>query len=101
FDWLPKLLAASRELCRGRIGIAGAAVEDAVAIDDLVAEVRRVKDDDEREALARAVELTLGAQRRVAELAAEGLSEIELFPAAHAWAQNSALEPVEVVGDVL
>src|SRR5205823_7439087 len=103
FDPLPKLVAACRELCRGRIGVAGTdpgAFDDAVAIDDLVAEVRRVKDEDERAAVARSVELTLGAQRRVAELAAEGLSELELFTAAHSWAQNTALEPIEVVGDV-
>jgi Xaa-Pro aminopeptidase len=101
FDWLPKLVQTCRELCQGRIGVAGVALfDDAVAIDDLVAEVRRVKDDDELAAVTRSVELTLGAQRRVAELAGEGLSEIELFTAALVSAQNAALEPVEFVGDV-
>jgi Xaa-Pro aminopeptidase len=100
FDPLPKLVAACRELCSGPIGAAGAAVEDAVPIDDLVAEVRRVKDEDEVAAISRAVDVTLGAQRRVAELAAEGLTELELFTAAHAWAQNAAGEPIELVGDV-
>jgi len=101
FDWLPKLVRACRELCHGRIGVAGVApFDDAVAIDDLVAEVRRVKDEDELVAVTRSVELTLGAQRRVAELAGEGLSEIELFTAALASAQNAALEPIEFVGDV-
>jgi Xaa-Pro aminopeptidase len=101
FDWLPKLVRACLELCHGRIGVAGVApFDDAVAIDDLVAEVRRVKDEDELVAVTRSVELTLGAQRRVAELAGEGLSEIELFTAALASAQNAALEPIEFVGDV-
>lgn len=101
FDWLPKLLRACRELCRGRIGVAGVdPFDDAIAIDDLVAEVRRVKDDDELRALTRSVELTFRAQQRVAELATEGLSEIELFTAALAAAQNAALEPVEFLGDV-
>jgi len=101
FDWLPKLVRACRELCHGRIGVAGVApFDDAVAIDDLVAEVRRVKDEDELAAVTRSVELTLAAQQRVAELAGEGLSEIELFTAALASAQNGALEPVEFVGDV-
>jgi Xaa-Pro dipeptidase len=100
FDWRPKLLAACRGLCTGRVGVAGAAMEGAVPIDDLAAEVRRVKDEDEVAAISRSVGLALGAQRRVTELAGEGLSEIELFTAAHAWAQNAALEPVELVGSV-
>ena len=100
FDPLPKLVDACRGLCAGQLGVAGIALEDAVPVDDLVASVRRVKDEDELAAVARAVELSLGAQRRVAEGAAEGLNEIELFTAAHAWAQNAALEPVELVGDV-
>lgn len=101
FDWLPELVRTCRELCHGRVGVAGLAPFDgAVAIDDLVAEVRRVKDEDELAAVTRSVELALGAQRRVAELAREGLSEIELFTAALASAQNKALEPVEFVGDV-
>jgi Xaa-Pro aminopeptidase len=101
FDWLPKLVRACRALCHGRIGVAGIAPFDgAVAIDDLAAAIRRVKDEDELAAVTRSAELTLGAQRRVAELASEGLSEIELFTAALAAAQNAALEPVEFVGDV-
>ena len=101
FDWLPELVRTCRELCHGRVGVAGLAPFDgAVAIDDLVAEVRRVKDEDELAAVTRSVELSLGAQRRVAQLAGEGLSEIELFTAALASAQNTALEPVEFVGDV-
>jgi Xaa-Pro aminopeptidase len=102
FDWLPKLIRACRELCHGKIGVAGVApFDDAVAIDDLAAAIRRVKDEDELAAMTRSVELTLGAQRRVAELAREGLSEIELFTAGLASAQNAALEPVEFVGDLL
>ena len=101
FDWLPKLVRACRELCRGRVGVAGIDPFDgAVPIDDLVADVRRVKDEDELAAVTRSAELSLGAQRRVAELAGEGLSEIELFTAALATAQDDALEPVEFVGDV-
>jgi Xaa-Pro aminopeptidase len=101
FDWLPKLVQACRELCHGRIGVAGVApFAGAVAIDDLVAGVRRVKDEDELVAVARSVELALEAQRHVAELAGNGLSEIELFSAALASAQNAALGPVEFVGDV-
>jgi Xaa-Pro aminopeptidase len=101
FDWLPKLVAACRELCRGRIGVAGISPFDgAVAIDDLAAEVRRVKDEDELRAVRRSVELSLGAQRQVAELAGEGMSEIELFTAALASAQNEAGEPIEFVGSV-
>jgi Xaa-Pro aminopeptidase len=101
FGWLPKLVATCRELCRGRIAVAGISpFEGAIAIDDLAAEVRRVKDDDELRAMRRSVELTLGGQRQVAELAGEGLSEIELFTAALAWAQNTAGEPIEFVGSV-
>jgi Xaa-Pro aminopeptidase len=101
FDWLPKLVATCRELCRGRIGVAGISPFDgAVAIEDLVAQVRRVKDDDERRAVTRSVELTLRAQRQVAERAGDGMSEIELFTAALASAQNEAGEPVEFVGSV-
>ena len=101
FDWLPKLVATCRELCQGRIGVAGVSPFDgAVAIEDLVAQVRRVKDDDELRAVKRSVALSLGAQRQVAELAAEGLSEIELFTAALASAQNAAGEPIEFVGSV-
>jgi Xaa-Pro aminopeptidase len=101
FDWLPKLVRACRDLCHGRIGVAGVApFADAVAIDDLTAAVRRVKDEDELAAVTRSAELTLGAQRRVAELAQEGLSEIELFTSALASAQNEAREPLEFVGDV-
>jgi Xaa-Pro aminopeptidase len=101
FDWLPKLVRACRELCQGKIGVAGVApFDDAVAIDGLAAAIRRAKDEDERAAVARSVELTLGAQRRAAELAREGLSEIELFTAAFASAQNAALEPIEFVGDL-
>ena len=101
FDWLPKLVAACRELCHGKVGVAGIAPFDgAVAIDDLTAAVRRVKDADELAAVTRSVGLTLRGQRRVAELAREGLSEIELFTAAHASAQDAALEPVEFVGGV-
>lgn len=101
FDWLPKLVGACRELCHGRVGVAGIApFAGAVAIDDLAAAVRREKDEDELAAITRSVELTLRAQRRVAELAREGLSEIELFTAALASAQEAALEPVEFVGGV-
>ncbi len=103
FDPLPKLVRACGELCEGRIGVAGldpGAFGDAVAVDDLAAEVRRVKDEDELAALSRSVELSLGAQRRVAAGVAEGQSELELFTAAHAWAQIEAAEPVEFVGDV-
>jgi Xaa-Pro aminopeptidase len=101
FDWLPKLVQACRELCHGRIAVAGmAASGDSVAIDDLAAAIRRVKDEDEQSAVARSAQLTLDAQRRVAELAGEGLSEIELFTEALASAQNAALEPVEFVGAV-
>ena len=65
FDWLPKLVQACRELCSGKVGVAGIApFEGAVAIDDLVAAVRRVKDDDELAAVTRSVELTLRAQRQ-------------------------------------
>jgi Xaa-Pro aminopeptidase len=101
FDWLPKLVATCRALCRGPIGVAGISPFDgAVAIDDLVSQVRRVKDDDELRAVERSVELTLGAQRQVAELAGNGLSEIELFTSALAWAQHEAGEPIEFVGSV-
>lgn len=101
FDWLPKLVATCRELCQGRIGVAGISPFDgAVAIEDLVAQVRRVKDDDELRAVQRSVELTLGAQRHVTQLAGGGMSEIELFTAALASAQNEAGEPLEFVGSV-
>jgi Xaa-Pro aminopeptidase len=100
FDPLPKLLAACRGLCRGRLAVAGAALEDAQPIDDLAATVRRVKDEDELAAIGRAVEVSLGAQRLVTERAAEGLTELELFTDAFAWAQNEAREPIDFVGDV-
>jgi Xaa-Pro aminopeptidase len=100
FDPLPKLVAACRALCRGRIGVAGAALDDAEPIDDLVAAIRRVKDEDELAAVGRAVQISHGAQRRVAERASEGLTELELFTDAMAWAQNEAGEPIDFVGDV-
>jgi Xaa-Pro dipeptidase len=104
FRPLATLVPTCARLCGGRIGVAGAdpgLFGDAVGIEDLAAHVRRVKDEDELAAVARSVQLTLGAQQQVAAGAAQDQSEIELTTAALAWAQTAALEPIEFVGAVL
>jgi Xaa-Pro dipeptidase len=86
-------------------GVGGAALATAGRhgrpIDELVAAVRLVKDDDEHRMLARAYELALVAQETVAAGAAPGMREIDLYSAAHAAAQEAAGGPIEFTGDLL
>jgi Xaa-Pro aminopeptidase len=63
-------------------------------------QIRRVKDPDEVTRLRRARDLSLVAQKRIGQLANPGVSEIELFTAAHAAAQLSAGTPVDLLGSV-
>jgi Xaa-Pro aminopeptidase len=66
-----------------------------------LARIRLVHDDDELVRLLHGYELCWTAQATVGELAVPGVTEIELFSAAHAAAQNAHGEPVEFVADLL
>ena len=97
FDPLPKLLDACRDRVSGRVAVAGIALEDSIRIDDVLTEIRRVKDADELERVRTSYLIALRAQQRIGELAADGATEIELFSAAQACAQDEAGAPVEFV----
>lgn len=71
-----------------------------VAADGVLDRLRRRKDPDELERIAAAVELALLAQSVVAEGAEAGRSEIELFGAAQAAAQEAAGRPVGWIATV-
>jgi Xaa-Pro aminopeptidase len=98
--------ACLERVSSGRVGLAGDtaeladALDELVLVDELVLDVRLVKDDDEIARLASSYELALTAQRAVAELVAGGVSEIELCAAAHARAQTTAGAPIEFISVV-
>jgi Xaa-Pro aminopeptidase len=105
-DLAGPLARACDELAgRGRIALAGPprlvgalagarAGGSTVAVDGALAALRRRKDPDELARIAGAVRLALTAQAVVEAGAAAGRSEIELFGAAQAAAQESAGRPV-------
>lgn len=72
-----------------------------VDIAPLVAQIRLIKDADEVARLARAYELSLAGQAEVGRRAVPGVSEIELYSAAHAAAQIEAGSPVDFGADLL
>jgi len=101
------LAAAVAERVAGlpRIGAAGAIAgrldprpESSEAV---LATIRRQKDPDELEGILHAYELCWTGQRAIAEGAAAGTAEIELFSAAQAAAQRAHGAPVEFVCDAL
>jgi len=93
------MAAAMEERRRERFGGAPVAFEADVAA--ALAEIRLVKDADERALVARAFQLALVGQRTVEEAAREGVSEIELFSIAQHAAQVACGEPVEFACDLL
>lgn len=66
-----------------------------------LARIRLVHDEDQLVRLLHGYELAWRAQAAVAELAAPGAREIDLFSAAHAAAQGAHGRPVEFVADLL
>jgi Xaa-Pro aminopeptidase len=72
-----------------------------VDVAPLLAEIRLRKDRDEIVRLARAYELSLTGQAAVGRGAVPGVSEIELYSAAHAAAQIEAGSPVDFGADLL
>ncbi|MDX6536045.1 MAG: hypothetical protein QOD37_386 [Gaiellales bacterium] len=111
FDPLPKLAAACAELLPpGRVGVAAsapirkalgdAARAETADIAPLVETVRRVKDRDELERLAESYRLALVGQDAVFAAARVGVTEIELFSAAQAAAQNASGSPIEFIAGI-
>jgi Xaa-Pro dipeptidase len=104
------LAAACRSLTRGgAVGAAGprelvdalrATGGDVVPIDDFLMRLRRRKDPDELGRIADAFRLALVAQGVVEDGVAGGRSEIALFGAAHAAAQEEAGRPLEWIATV-
>jgi Xaa-Pro dipeptidase len=104
------LVAACRRLAGGgRIAAAGppqhvdalrAAGADVVTIDGFLTRLRRRKDADELARVAEAFRLALLAQRVVEEGTAAGRSEIALFAAAQAAAQEEAGRPLGWIATV-
>ena len=88
--------------CRGRpppiAGRIGRPLEDA---GPLLARIRLLKDEDELRRLARAYELSLAGEAAVGRGAVPGVSEIELYSAAHSAAQIEAGSPVDFGADLL
>jgi len=91
----------------GRVALAGSGAfraafrtgcEPAVEVDSDLQALRRIKDPDEVDRIRCAFRLALIGQGIVEALAAEGRSEIELYTAAFAAAQEAAGTPVEMVG---
>lgn len=72
-----------------------------VATEDELVRLRLVKDEDELAKVLHAYELCWLGQRAVAEGAARGDSEIEIFSAAQSAAQIAHGEPIEFLADIL
>jgi Xaa-Pro aminopeptidase len=69
---------------------------------DTLERIRLIKDEDELVKVLHAYELAWIAQRAVGELAQQpGITEIELFSAAHAAAQNANGAPIGFLADLL
>jgi Xaa-Pro aminopeptidase len=112
FSPLPTLAGACAELLpAGRIGVAAGSASISVAVGQaaraetidiarLVETVRRVKDADELERLADSYVLTLVGQDAVVATARAGVTEIELFSAAQAAAQNASGNPIEFISGI-
>lgn len=108
-DFAP--LRALAVTCRDLAGVARVAVagspgfvsafgadRDAIDIESGLVALRRIKDDDELERIGAAFRLALVGQEAVQAQAHEERTEIELFTAGHAAAQEAAGAPVEFVG---
>jgi Xaa-Pro aminopeptidase len=103
---------AAGKLGRGRLatasdlpGLAEAVAAEAgveqVPIDDLIHDVRLIKDLDELHRIGRSFELSLVAQSAVEAGARPGAAEIELYSAAQSAAQVEAGEAVDFGSDML
>lgn len=95
-----ELVPSSRVAIAGHPGftsLLGEGLEPVDITPDLML-LRRVKDDDELDRIQAAFELALIGQRAVEALLDQGLTEIELFTAGHAAAQEAAGAPVEFLG---
>jgi Xaa-Pro aminopeptidase len=88
-------LGGMRELLGARIQA------ELVAADPTLTRLRLVKDEDELERMLHAYELCWLGQAAVAEAAAAGASEIEMFSAAQHAAQVAHGEPIEFLADLL
>jgi Xaa-Pro aminopeptidase len=71
------------------------------AADAELVRMRLLKDEDELVRILHAYELSWLGQRAVAEAAAQGASEIEMFTAAQSAAQIAHGEPIEFLADLL
>jgi Xaa-Pro dipeptidase len=115
-DQLPLLLDALVALPvvagGARIGVAGGGARLAASLaeripgaveglDEELAAIALVKDRDELERIADAYALAWTGQRAVRDAYRSGISEIELFTAGLAAAQNAAGEPIAFAGDLL
>jgi Xaa-Pro dipeptidase len=108
-DPAPALAAACREVAGcARLAVAGPPAlgrlvddgADRVAFDAVLERARRVKDEDELARIADACALAHVAQRVVERGAAEGRTELELFGAARAAAEETAGRPVGWIATV-
>jgi Xaa-Pro aminopeptidase len=100
----PAVSAANRIGVADESGFAGAALADhaeTVAMDSLVTELRRVKDEDELVNILHGYQLCWTAQRAVAERTEAGDSQIEIFSAAQRAAQIAHGGPIEFLADLL
>ena len=108
---VPKLVAAALAVApAGLIGVASevpgladaiAAERSTASLDQLLHDIRLVKDADEVALLARSFGYCLEAQAEVERLSVPGVEEIELFTAAQATGQNLAGAPIEFGCDML
>jgi Xaa-Pro dipeptidase len=94
-------LATASELPGLAEAIAAEAGVERVPIDDLVHDVRLIKDLDEMHRIGRSFELSLIAQAAVEAGSLPGVAEIELYSAAQAAAQVEAGEAVDFGSDLL
>jgi Xaa-Pro aminopeptidase len=94
-------LAVASELPGVGAAIASAAGVEQVPIDDLMHDLRLVKDADELRAIVRAYELALVGQAAVEAGAIPGAMEIELYAAAQASAHVAAGAVVDFGADLL
>jgi len=107
FTPLPALAATCRKLAgTSRVAVAGrpefasalGGERETVDIDSELIALRRIKDDDELDRIRASFSLALVGQSAVEALIPEQPTEIELFTAGHAAAQEAAGAPVEFLG---